>query len=45
MANKNNYAYDSSEFNKIIKDIEAELRLVKSKLEAQEKKRAKKWKL
>ena len=45
MANKNNYTYDSSEFNKIIKDIEAELGLVKSKLKAQENKRAKKWKL
>ena len=45
MTNKNNYSYDSSEFRKIIKDISDELNLVKAKLEAQEKKKAKRWKL
>ena len=45
MTNKNNYSYDSSEFRKIIKDISDELNLVKGKLEAQEKKKAKRWKL
>ncbi len=45
MTNKNNYSYDSAEFRKIIKDISEELNLVKAKLEAQEKKKAKRWKL
>ena len=45
MTNKNNYSYDSSEFNKILKDISEELNLIKSKLNAQENKRNKKWKL
>lgn len=45
MTNKNNYSYDSAEFRKIIKDISDELNLVKAKLEAQEKKKAKRWKL
>ena len=39
MTNKNNYSYDSSEFNKILKDISEELNLIKSKLNAQENKR------
>ena len=42
MTNKNNYSYDSSEFNKILKDISEELNLIKSKLNAQENKRNKK---
>ena len=41
MTNKNNYSYDSSEFNKILKDISEELNLIKSKLNAQENKRNK----
>ena len=45
MTNKNNYSYDSAEFRKIIRDISDELNLVKAKLEAQEKKKAKRWKL
>ena len=45
MANKNNYSYDSSEFKKILNDISEELNLIKSKLNAQENKRNKKWKL
>ncbi len=45
MTNKNNYAYDSAEFKKIIKDIEDEFKMVKSQFEGQERKRAKKWKL
>ena len=43
MTNKNNYAYDSAEFKKIIKDIEDEFKMVKSQFEGQERKRAKKW--
>ena len=45
MTNKNNYSYDSSEFNKILKDISEELNLIKSKLNAQESKKKKTWKL
>tara|TARA_B100001121_G_scaffold276737_1_gene266198 strand:+ start:366 stop:605 length:240 start_codon:yes stop_codon:yes gene_type:complete len=45
MTNKNNYSYDSSEFKKILNDISEELNLIKSKLNAQENKRNKKWKL
>ena len=45
MTNKNNYNYDSSEFKKILNDISEELNLIKSKLNAQENKRNKKWKL
>ena len=45
MTNKNNYTYDSDEFEKILKDIGDELSLIKSKLKAQENKRNKKWKL
>ena len=45
MTNKNNYNYDSSEFKKILNDISEELNLIKSKLNAQENKRDKKWKL
>tara|TARA_X000000950_G_scaffold246855_1_gene304710 strand:+ start:1280 stop:1519 length:240 start_codon:yes stop_codon:yes gene_type:complete len=45
MTNKNNYSYDSSEFKKILNDISEELNLIKSKLNAQENKRDKKWKL
>lgn len=45
MTNKNNYSYDSSEFEKILKDISDELTLIKSKLKSQENKRNKKWKL
>ena len=43
MTNKNNYTYDTAEFKKILKDIGDELNFVKSKLDAQEKR--KKWKL
>ena len=43
MTNKNNYAYDSAELKKIIKDIEDEFKMVKSQFEGQERKRAKKW--
>ena len=45
MTNKNNYSYDSSEFKKILNDIAEELNIIKSKLNAQENKRNKKWKL
>lgn len=45
MTNKNNYSYDSDEFEKILKDISDELTLIKSKLKSQENKRNKKWKL
>ena len=45
MTNKNNYSYDSSEFKKILNDISEELSLIKSKLNAQESKKKKTWKL
>ena len=45
MTNKNNYSYDSSEFKKILNDISEELNLIKSKLNAQENKKKKTWKL
>ena len=45
MTNKNNYSYDSSEFKKILNDISEELSLIKSKLNAQENKKKKTWKL
>ena len=45
MTNKNNYSYDSSEFKKILNDISEELNLIKSKLNAQESKKKKTWKL
>lgn len=45
MTNKNNYNYDSSEFKKILNDISEELNLIKSKLNAQENKKKKTWKL
>ena len=45
MTNKNNYSYDSSEFKKILNDITEELSLIKSKLNAQESKKKKTWKL
>lgn len=45
MTNKNNYSYDSSEFKKILNDISEELNLIKSKLNAQERKKKKTWKL
>ena len=45
MTNKNNYSYDSSEFKKILNDISEDLNLIKSKLNAQENKKKKTWKL
>ena len=45
MTNKNNYDYQDDEFKKILKDIDDELSLIKSKLKAQDNKRNKKWKL
>ena len=45
MTNKNNYNYDSSGFKKILNDISEELNLIKSKLNAQENKKKKTWKL
>tara|TARA_B100001057_G_scaffold458263_1_gene507332 strand:- start:100 stop:339 length:240 start_codon:yes stop_codon:yes gene_type:complete len=45
MTNKNNYSYDSSEFKKILNDIAEELNIIKSKLNAQESKKKKTWKL
>ncbi len=45
MTNKNNYSYDEDEFKKILKDIDDELSLIKSKLKAQENKKKKIWKL
>ena len=45
MTNKNNYSYDSSEFKKILNDIAEELNIIKSKLNAQENKKKKTWKL
>ena len=45
MTNKNNYDYFTEEFKKILKDIDDELSLIKSKLKAQENKKKKIWKL
>ncbi len=45
MTNKNNYDYFTEEFKKILKDIDDELSLVKSKFKAQENKKIKTWKL
>ena len=45
MTNKNNYDYHGDEFKKILKDIDDELSLIKSKLKAQENKKKKIWKL
>ena len=45
MTNKNNYKYESAEFIKILKDISDEVSLVRAKLNAQENKEKKKWKL
>ena len=45
MTNKNNYDFKTEEFKKILKDIDDELSLVKSKFKAQENKKIKTWKL
>ena len=45
MTNKNNYDYKGDEFKKILKDIDDELSLVKSKFKAQENKKIKTGKL
>jgi hypothetical protein len=44
LLNKNNYKYETEEFNKIINDISEEFRILKNKFEAQKKGRDK-WKL